>query len=409
MLGKAVAVATMVATGVLTVAPPGHAGTRTAPSQSAPAGWYDTNANAAQSRSNPAEKILSSSNIAQAKYLRTIVSPPDSPKATCGQQPMVAPLPYGNALYAVADGQLSKYNPATGAVVWQHPLNSTNIYTALDISGNVLVVAGTGCQSASQPGGAIGAYNATTGAKLWFQNDPDTLDDAVKVGSYIIAAGEDAAGYSATVFNLTNGKTVWSHYGCTGFGSPLALVVGSVVMTYGCDHSGNTNVVARNLTTGAQVWSLPGNWTLQRGDLSGPAGQNLYATNPAGVVEDLNPATGQAKYSLTGAKTVLAVDSARVYASCDGQNVCAYDITTGAQLWKVASPYYSPTKLAAEANGVLYLDSGIALNASTGQKLATVWSTDYGYLHTTQLAIGDGRIVVSTDPRTLDLYGLAGS
>jgi hypothetical protein len=59
--------------------------------------------------------------------------------------------------------------------------------------------------------------------------------------------------------------------------------------------------------------------------------------------------------------------------------------------------------MAAEADGVLYLDQGVALNSSTGKTIAALWSGG-----ATGLAIGDGRIAVVTDPRVIDLFGLRG-
>jgi len=369
--------------------------------------------NAAQSRSNPAETTLSPSQISKVKYLRTIASGPGSPNAPCGQQPIVAPMPYDGSLYAVANNEVSRYDPATGALAWQQPVASQSYGLSMAISANILVVGSSGCESASEPGGIVQAFNATTGAKLWSTYVPGggPLNDLVKSGSYVIAAGEDAAGYQVSVFNVDNGKVVWEDYGCTGFGLPSALVVGGLVMTYGCASGGNPEIEARSLATGSPVWTQTGSWDLQRGDLPSTSGTHLYATNPSGTVVDLDPATGQAKYLLAGAVTVLAVDSARVYATCGsgGEDICAYDTATGSRLWDKDAADGNPVKLAAEADGVLYLESGAALNASTGQTITTIWATDFDGQPATALAVGDGRIAVSTDPRTLDLYGLPGS
>lgn len=410
MLGKFAAVAALAATGLLAGIAPTQARTV---STSAPVGWYDTNANAAQSRANPAETTLSPTQISKVEYLRTIASGPGSPNAPCGPQPVVAPLPYDNSLYAVANNEVSKYDPATGALAWQQPVASQFYATSLAISANILVVGSSGCESASEPGGTVQAFNATSGAKLWstrvYGGGP--LDDIVKSGSYVIVAGEDAAGYQVTVLNVDNGKLAWFGTGCTEFATAPALVVGGLVMTYGCTSNGGTTLEARNLTTGAPAWSLPGGWTLERGDLPSATGAHLFVTNQAGTVEDLDPATGQVQYSLAGATAALAVDASRVYASCGsgGVNVCAYDLATGSRLWDKVTANDRQIKLAAEADGVLYLDAGAALNASTGQTITTIWPSEYGTQPATALAVGDGRIVVSTDPRTLDLYGLPGS
>ena len=71
--------------------------------------------------------------------------------------------------------------------------------------------------------------------------------------------------------------------------------------------------------------------------------------------------------------------------------------------WQDTNLAASPT-LAAEADGVLYLGFGTALNAATGTVIKKVWSGQ-----ATALAVGDGRIAVTTDPRILDLFGLHGS
>lgn len=63
--------------------------------------------------------------------------------------------------------------------------------------------------------------------------------------------------------------------------------------------------------------------------------------------------------------------------------------------------------IAAEADGVLYLGTGQALNAATGRVIKTLWSSSNSTT-ATALAVGDGRIAVVTEPRILDLYGLPG-
>jgi hypothetical protein len=145
-----------------------------------------------------------------------------------------------------------------------------------------------------------------------------------------------------------------------------------------------------------------GAWQIQRGDLPGPGGHHFYAVSPPGSVLDLNPANGQAQHTLTGATAVLAVDGSRAYAACGSSfGVCAYITSTGDLVWN--SPNVGSPALAAEAGGVLYLDSGDVLNASTGD-ITFLWS---GRAQST--VVGNGRIGAVTDPRVLDLYGLPGS
>jgi outer membrane protein assembly factor BamB len=180
------------------------------------------------------------------------------------------------------------------------------------------------------------------------------------------------------------------------------VVVGLVVMGYGCDNQQAATLQAWNLATGAPLWSLPTGWAPQRGDLAGSAGSHLYATDPSGTVVDLNPKSGQVEYSLSQAVNVLAVDTSRVYATCgsQGQSLCAYNTSTAALEWQKTNLSASPTS-AAEADGVLYLGTGAVLNAATGQRITKIGESP--------VAVGDGRIVAVPDPRVIDLFGLPGS
>ncbi len=106
----------------------------------------------------------------------------------------------------------------------------------------------------------------------------------------------------------------------------------------------------------------------------GTNGKHLFATSPSGTVEGVNPATGAIEYTLRGAVKyeVLAVDASRVYTDCSGDNnqdLCAYNLSTGAREWDAPVPGLS---LAAEAGGMLYSD-GTALNAATGQVIGPVF------------------------------------
>jgi outer membrane protein assembly factor BamB len=180
----------------------------------------------------------------------------------------------------------------------------------------------------------------------------------------------------------------------------VALVAAQLVISGGgC----GTPLTARNLATGAVIWSRSGTWQLWRGDTDAATGRHIYATNASGSVVSLNPLTGKTQYSLAGAANVLAVAGARVFATCGGSGVCGYSITSGRRQWN--TQLGSAPQLAAAAGGVLYLDSGLALNTGTGKIMATLWAA--GSL-ASGLAVGDGRIAVVSDGQVLELYGLPG-
>lgn len=388
------------------------AGTGAVAVSAAPASspWNQTDYNAAQSRANLTEKTLTPATVGGLRYLRGVASPLTLPgKQGCIENNIAAPVLTGGNMYAVTNGRLTKYNAATGSVIWRRVPDPTfsRDFRALAVAGGLVVVGELYCDSESDPDGYIQAFNAFTGALVWSTsitpNGNGALTQMVVFGGYVVAAGaSDGGGNVVSVRQLATGASVWDRETNQVCGPGAVLVVAQLVMSTNCDLNAAPSLAANNLATGAPVWSLPGAWQLQRGDLGGVAARHLYAINPSGTVVGVDPLTGKTQYSLAGATQVLAVDSGRVYADCGSLGVCAYSTAAGSRQWN-AQPGSAPA-LAAEAGGVLYLDQGNALNTATGQTIISLWNTGKA----TALVIGDGRIAAVTDPRVLDLYGLKG-
>src|SRR5262249_44830418 len=140
---------------------PSVASSKSATTENSP--WFDTNSNAAGSRANLKEKVLSPTAVTKIKYLRSVVAPPLPPQVQCPEN-VAAPVLVGGYLYLITDGELSKYNPATGALVWRRIPDSTFgvTYTSLAVSGNLVVLGGSSCLSESEPVGNLWAYNTST-------------------------------------------------------------------------------------------------------------------------------------------------------------------------------------------------------------------------------------------------------
>jgi len=107
---------------------------------------------------------------------------------------------------------------------------------------------------------------------------------------------------------------------------------------------------------------------------------------------------------------VLAVAPHHVLADCATNAVCSYSLSTGAREWRRTN--ISPGNFAAEANGVLYLSSGLVLRTSTGKKLTNLLPKS-SVASAGAPAVGDGRLVVplypaNGDPSYLGIYGLSG-
>ena len=370
--------------------------------------WSQTDYNAALSRANLNEQILLRTTVGKVRLLRSLTT---SSSESCHLPAVVAPVLTGGRLYAVmANDRLTKYNPATGKVIWQvapDPSFSTD-FRALSVAGGLVVVGEQDCGSVSAPRGLIQAFNAATGALVWSAPTPHgrvPLQHMVVSGRYVIWGGESAETPSyVAVLRLTTGTIVWDSLLDCGSGAST-FVVAQRVISNGCDQSGAPTLTARTLGTGALTWSRPGTWGLQRGDTDAWTGRHLYAIDPSGTVVSLNPLTGKTQYQLARATNVLVVATARVFADCGALGVCAYSITSGSRDWN-AQPG-SATTLAASAGGVLYLGQGLALDTGTGKTLASLWAADSP--PAVALAVGNGRIAAATGyPFTpaLNLYGI---
>jgi len=408
---RPIKVATIVVTAL--AAAGGSAGAKLAaqPAATTASPWSQTNYNAAQSRANLAETILTRAKIAEIVHLRAITIQPTA--QSCSQQVDSLALP-GSSVYAAGGGFVAKYNAASGRLLWRRSTSDTSqdINDSIAVGNGLVVVGGSQCGSASDPLGIIQAFNATTGKVSWtrpitpVEGALDTL--AVSSGLVVSAGDSPGSGPQLSVRRISTGALVWMSnrdVSCRG----RMLVVAEVVITGGSsDCSGGAPpIVARKLASGALVWQRTGAWTLQRGDASSSAGHHVFVTNPKGTIVSLNPLTGRRQFALPEATTVIAVGAAQAYATC-GSDVCAYSTSDGSLRWKVGAGF-TPA-LAAEADGVLYLDGGVALDTGNGKTLATLWTGRAAL----SLAISDGRIAAVTAPpstlsKVIDLYGLTGS
>jgi putative pyrroloquinoline-quinone binding quinoprotein len=403
-------------TGAVTAVPAGAAAHTAAGARAVTVSspWSQTDDNAASSRANLTEQTLTRATVAKVQWLRSMAAPPAGTAQACSPQ-VVAPVLTGGALYAAANDVVTRYSPATGRVVWRHVPSASFVlfsgYTALSVARGVVVAASVDCVSESDPVGSVETFSAATGAPGWsvLGGEPDF--HMVVSGGFVVTGGNsDTDGATVTVYKLTTGAVAWSRNSlpCPSF-TGAAEVIAKLVVSYDCTEASGQTLAARRLGTGTTVWSRSGGtWQLQRGDTDTTASRHLYAVNPHGTVVALDPLTGKTLYSLAGASQVLAVDSTRAYAQCDGtDNVCAYNSTSGRLRWEAHTD--GTVSIAAEAGGVLYLGDGPALNTGTGQMITALWGDLIsGPVQASALAVGDGRIAAVTDPRVLDLYGLPG-
>ena len=344
--------------------------------------WAESDHDAARSRYNSAESTLGPSNVASARYLRSVTAAPaNSPYGVCGPGAARTLLTAGR-LFFVGDSGVYAYNAATGRQIWRtgsDQADSTNYVDIAAWNGRIFV-GEDDCGSASDPNGGIEVYDASTGAPVWSAYFGTALSGLVVTGNYVVADGASiGSGAKVAVYDAATGATVWSKdisNSCDYL--PTVLVVrGEVIQE--CDDNGDLATEAADLATGTVRWTKTGNWNPLRGDSDAATAHHLYARSPTHAITDINPATGAARFTLAGATGVLAVGPVRVFTSCS-VGICAYSTATGAPSWSAAGS--GPVAL---ANGVLYTGDGRALNATTGAQLATLFTG-----HASQLMVGDG-------------------
>jgi hypothetical protein len=371
-----------------------------------PSVWNEDNGNAAASRFNTNETVLSPATVKQLSRRRGLTVATAPSDAYCNYQGVDLAAASATVDYVEGNGHLNAYNAATGKVLWSvvpDPYFTTN-YQSVAVTQGLVILGEADCVSQSDPSGYIQAFNATTGKLVWSQATYSVLTSMVVSGNYLVETGSTlGSGQSTAALRVTTGAVLWNTTGDDCY-APVGLtvvVVAAQVVTHTCNQdTGATSLTAYRLATGAVSWTRAVDWSIERGD-SGVAGaRHLFVKDDKGDIEDLDPVTGATDYVNATATSVLAVDTTRVYARC-GTAVCAFTLATGANLWSTPDN----STVAAVANGVLYLSDGRMLNSVTGAALARLYSTGSASV----LFIAGGRVGAVVSARTVSLYGRAGS
>jgi outer membrane protein assembly factor BamB len=365
--------------------------------------WAQSDANASDSRVNLTETTLTTTTVKKVVYRRSLAQPPDAFGNCSSSSPVAPPALSGGKLYTAGDGYVSAFTASTGAILWQtlDALTDAAAYHSIAVGDGFVYVSSSGCQEPDDEGNRVTAFNATTGKRAWQTGVPADGGRSMQLsGNYVVVSGSSQNdGQVTEVVQAATGNLVWDTDNVSCGDAVGAIVVAAEVIWNHCSETGDGTAVleADTLSTGKVLWTRAGSWTIIRGDNDGAAtGHHIFALN-GGVVNDINPKNGATRYTLTDATTVLA-DDTRIYASCTN-GLCAFDTATGTHEWTVGNQ----ARVAAEADGVLYLDNGEALMGSTGAFIKQAFPGS------SEFAVGDGRIAVISDHRIIDLYGLPGS
>lgn len=370
-----------------------------------PSEWRQPDADAAHSRANIGERVLSPATVGGLTFdLAIAVAPdlqPDLEWSCQGSHPP-RPAVTGTRLFTSYGDGVAAFDTDTGARVWHTtligPMTPDAVHVVALHAGRVLVGL-SDCVSQSDPSMRVVALDPTSGSVLWTsQADLQGWSTVAAAEHVLVTSGTTVYGEGVHALSTDTGARLWD-LESSFCPSDLALVVRRSAIVNTCAEDNTDQVLqARGLHDGAVRWSRPGAWVVERGDSAGPAGQVILAVGATGRLTALDAATGATRWSTAAADHSLAVDAYRVYARC-GDSVCALARGNGALLWSQPAPAGDVVV----ANGVLYQPDGQLRRAGTGALLGRVWSDGHQLL-----AVADGRVVaLDASRRVLDLYGLS--
>jgi hypothetical protein len=214
-------------------------------------------------------------------------------------------LPAGNDLYATIVnvnnsgdiGAVGEYNATTGAPINSALVSGLSLPGGLAISGNDLYVL-------DRNSGTIGEYNATTGAAIHSTLvsglNASPLSIAVSGNSLYVDNFNPGGSGSISVYNATTGASM-NNALVSGLGLPSSIAISGNNLYVGNDESGVTGVGSigeYNATTGAAIHntlvSVPGFGPSQQLSLAiAVSGNDLYVANQgSGTIGEYDATTG---------------------------------------------------------------------------------------------------------------------
>lgn len=215
-----------------------------------------------------------------------------------------APVVGGGRLYAVgSDGAISAFDAATGARVWVHTADVDNDLRTAVFGGGVSFAEGK--VFATNGTGEVLALDAATGAQLWKVKPAGPLrgSPTVDFGSVFVMTQNN----QIIALEATTGKLQWQESasstdsGVFGVAAPAAGQ-GTVVSGFS-----SGELVAYRYENGRVLWS-----------------DALARTNISTQVGSLNDIDADP-----------IIDSGRVYALGQGGRMAAYELVTGQRIWEL--------------------------------------------------------------------------
>ncbi|MEV6597588.1 PQQ-binding-like beta-propeller repeat protein [Actinoplanes sp. NPDC051346] len=364
-------------------------GTLTSPAAAAPAeNWTQDGYGAGHTFYNPGESVINSGTVKKLKTRWTV-----TPKAAVDSCPLnpVAPIVSGGRMFILEpDGNgVGAYDTTTGKKLWSYFAGYVEA-TGLAVSGDTVVVTDVACYSNSNYDSNVVGLDAATGAERWSSLTAWTTDTVVVDQGTVAVSGYcgtcDDADHGVEAFRISDGESLWSR--------PNAVLAGPVAdagrVLLARTTSNLTEAVS--IKTGLNHWGTGLRYAASAAD---PARDQFYLSGSPGL-RAIAAATGKTLWTVKNEAGELATDGRRVYVASAGR-FNAYDTKSGKLLWtRALKTPGNPVR----AGGLLYATSGTSLVvlAPTSGKTVRAFGTA-----TDHVVAAGGRLFV-TNGRTVKAY-----
>ncbi|MEU7907895.1 PQQ-binding-like beta-propeller repeat protein [Actinoplanes sp. NPDC049118] len=326
----------------------------------ATAQWAQPGYGAGNTYYNPGESVINAGSINSVK-LRWTSALASSQEWSCSgpSEPLVS----GDRVFVTDGTGIAAYQARTGRLSWRHtwanPEDESTPHLA--VAGGLVLAANHGCQSQSDPNGAIMALNAVSGRQAWRTSTSIPLESLVVDEGTAVVSGASMSDTPQVIgFRVSDGRERWSldDYRSSGVSAGGRLLIGS---------TSRVETRAVSTATGGTLWSKSVAWNAEAAT---PAGDRFYASGAGGAMICINPVNGSVIWTAAGrASNLIAADGRRVYRVITN-GIEALHAGTGRRAW--TAQFEGDTGQPVRAGGLLYtaVDAGEPLgivNAANGK------------------------------------------
>jgi outer membrane protein assembly factor BamB len=313
-----------------------------------------------------------------------------------------APVVGQAIVYVAADGMIFAFRASDGTPLWSH-FSCTGMDTVQPALGPHALLVGDG-------GGDLAAYDPVTGDTIWCDDVGGSITSAPAVDEKTVYFTD---GFEVVALDQLTGTERWRFTP-----SDLSPVTNTpAVFRDMVFVTGGNSVFALDRTTGHELWETE----IDAPQISAPAvaGNTVYVGGT--VLSALRASDGHLRWSQSTGGVNLsmpAIANNKVFVNSEDPQfgLFAFDATTGAFLWRNATPG-EPESSVTVANGVVFdiAESGelTMFNSATGAFLGSIVDPDghpFNSRFGSQPAVVNGAVYIPTSdffgPNRVDAFSL---